>query len=87
MQDSNALMQICELSCLTQDFAEKIPSRECFAPFRKPNPPEPANGPRGEVQWLSGSSRPFEIGFELKFLKIFEIPILSPKLLKETPPL
>ena len=74
MQISNAFMQICDFSLFDRILAEKLPGRECFAPCRKPNPQHPASGPRGEVQWLSGSSKPFEIGSGFKFFVILKIP-------------
>ena len=72
------------LHVLTPDLAEKLPGRECFAPFREPNPQHPSSGPRGEVQWLFGSSKTFEIGSGLKVFGILEIPKWPPKLLNAT---
>ena len=68
----------------TPDLAEKLPGRECFAPFKEANPQHPPSGQRGEVQWLFGSPRTFEISSEMQFFGILDIPKLPPKLLSAT---
>ena len=59
MWNAKALMQICGLSLFDQILAENSPEESASHHVRRR---KGLRGPRGEVQWVSGSSWAFEIG-------------------------
>ena len=59
---------------LTRFWLKTSPEESASRHVENPNPQYTASGPRGEVQWLSGGSKPFEIGTGFKFFVVSKIP-------------
>ena len=79
-------MQICDFACFDPGFLpKKQPEESASHRLEKPKPQHTSSGPRGEVQWLSGSSETFEIRSGLKFFVILKNRKSPPKLLNTTP--